>query len=234
MLWARGVPTRSRKKPPEQAKLERRQDILAAAREVFARRGYHPTTIDDIVAQAGVARGTFYLYYEDKRAVFSELVDRFSAKVTMAIARIATDDVTRSVGSQVRDNIRAILAACLADRAMTKLLLTDAIGVDSAFDRRITSFYDEVVQLLTESLREGQSLGIVHEGEPRVLAYLMIGSLKEILYQAVLLGLGEESADALTKQVFDFFARGSLVVGEGGAARPRGAESRLPPSPRRA
>ncbi|MCC6214931.1 MAG: TetR/AcrR family transcriptional regulator [Polyangiaceae bacterium] len=228
------MPTRSRKKPPEQAKLERRQDILAAAREVFSRRGYHPTTIDDIVAQAGVARGTFYLYYEDKRAVFSELVDRFSAKVTMAIARIATDDNTRTVGSQVRDNIRAILAACLADRAMTKLLLTDAIGVDSAFDRRITSFYDEVVQLLTESLREGQSLGIVHEGEPRVLAYLMIGSLKEILYQAVLLGLGEESADALTHQVHDFFARGSLVVGEGGAARPRGAEGRLPASPRRA
>ncbi len=185
------------KKPEKLPKAERRQQILGAARDVFARRGYHQSTIDDIVAEAGVARGTFYLYFEDKRAIFSDLIDRFAQQLTMAIVRIDPEDAARTVSEQVRENIRRILSACLSERTMTKMLFTDAMGVDPAFDRKIQSFYDAVVQLLTESLKDGQTLGIVTDGEPRVLAYLTIGALKELLYQAVTLGLAEESAEVL-------------------------------------
>jgi AcrR family transcriptional regulator len=215
----RTPPRTSRAKPAKPAhkssamrKVERRQHILGAARDVFARRGYHQATIDDIVAEAGVARGTYYLYFEDKRAVFSELIDRFSAKITMAIMRIALDDPARSVAEQARANIRAIMGLCLAERAMTKMLIMDTAGIDPAFDRKLATFYDQVVELLEESLRDGQSLGIVADGEPRVLAYLTIGALKELLYQAVALGLTEESAEALTEQIYRFLCSGYLRV----------------------
>jgi len=193
-------------------RLERRQHILAAARDVFARRGYHDATIDDIVAEAGVARGTFYLYFADKRAVFSDLVDRFSARISVAIQRIDPDDRTRTVAEQTRANIRAILGVCLAERALAKILLADAVGSDAGFERRLNTFFDEAIQLLSESLRDGQALGIVRDGEPRVLSYLTIGALKELLLQAVTLGLAEESADALAAQVFAFLAEGCLRV----------------------
>ena len=201
---------RAKKKAGALPKNERRQQILSVAREVFAKRGYHQTTIDDIVAQAGVARGTFYLYFEDKRAVFSDLVDRFAGQLSVAIVRIVTDDPGRSVVEQVRENIRAIIGTALTDRAMTKILFTDAVGIDPAFDRKLQTFYDSVVQLLTESLKDGQTLGIVADGEPRVLAYLTIGALKELLYQAVTLGFAEESADVLTQQMFTFLGGGYL------------------------
>jgi AcrR family transcriptional regulator len=188
--------------------------ILTAAREVFAKRGYHQTTIDDIVLSAGLARGTFYLYFEDKRAVFSDLIDRFAAKLTMAIDRIVTDDPTRPVANQVQENIRAIIRTCLAERPMTKILFTGAVGVDPEFDRKITTFFDTVVQLLTESLRDGQALGIVADGEPRVLAYLAIGAFKELLYQAVSLGLSEESAEVLLQQMYNFLRFGVLRVSD--------------------
>ncbi len=216
--------TRAKKKSAALQKTERRQQILGVAREVFSKRGYHQTTIDDIVALAGVARGTFYLYFEDKRAVFSDLVDRFAGQLSMAIVRIVTDDPRRSVVEQVRENIRAIIATCLADRAMTKILFSDAVGVDPAFDRKLQTFYDTVVQLLTESLKDGQALGIVSDGEPRVLAYLTIGALKELLYQAVTLGFAEESADVLTQQMFTFLSAGYLRLPDakpGKAARRR-------------
>jgi AcrR family transcriptional regulator len=206
----RNVPAPSRKSDTEKKKTERRLQILDAARDVFARRGYNQTTIDDIVAQAGVARGTFYLYFDDKRAVFSELIDRFAAQLTGAIQRIVTDDSSRSVADQVRQNIRAIVATCLAERATTKILFTDAAGVDPAFDRKLLAFYDSAVQLLTDSLKDGQALGIVADGEPRVLAYLSIGALKELLHQAVTLGFAEETADVLTHQMYSFLSRGYL------------------------
>jgi len=212
------------KAPPKKTALpksERRQQILSVARDVFARRGYHQTTIDDIALQAGVARGTFYLYFEDKRAIFSDLIDRFASQLGMAIVRIVTDDPKNPVADQVRENIRRIIATCLLERSMTKILFTDAIGVDPAFDRKLFTFYDTVVQLLTESLKDGQALGIVDEGEPRVLAYLTIGALKELLYQAVTLGYSEESADVLTQQMYSFLSGGYLRVGANQPSRKR-------------
>jgi AcrR family transcriptional regulator len=209
----------SRKAPSKKTALpksERRQQILSVARDVFARRGYHQTTIDDIALQAGVARGTFYLYFEDKRAIFSDLIDRFASQLTMAIVRIVVDDPQRPVVEQVRENIRAIIATCLTERSMTKILFTDAVGIDPAFDRKLFTFYDMVVQLLAESLKDGQALGIVDEGEPRVLAYLTIGALKELLYQAVTLGFSEESAEVLTQQMYSFLSGGYLRAGGGG------------------
>ncbi|MDP9001704.1 MAG: TetR/AcrR family transcriptional regulator, partial [Myxococcota bacterium] len=62
-------------------KPERRQQILNVARDVFARRGYHNAKIEDIVTAAGIARGTFYLYFEDKRSIFEEIVDRTIARL---------------------------------------------------------------------------------------------------------------------------------------------------------
>ena len=204
------------------SKAERRSTILAAARDVFAKRGYHASTIDDIVAETGVARGTFYLYFEDKRAVFSDLMDRFFTALTMAINRIDVAAPAAPVAEQARANIRAIIGMCLADRAMTKILLSDAHGVDPAFDRKLATFYDAVVQLLTDSLREGQTLGIVADGEPRVMAYLTIGALKELLYQAVTLGLAEERAEVPTQQIFEFVSEGYLRV------HPRDARAKKP------
>jgi AcrR family transcriptional regulator len=222
--------TRSR---AELAKAERREQILRVARDVFAKRGYHQATIDDIVARAGVARGTFYLYFDDKREVFSELIDRFATQLTQAIQRIVTDDPENPVVEQVRANIRIILRTCLVERAMTKILFTDAAGVDPAFDRKLATFYDTVVQLLTESLKDGQALGIVDDGEPRVLAYLTIGALKELLYQAVTLGFAEETADVLTQQMYGFLSRGYLRVREDEQPEPRAARKTLHKKPRK-
>jgi AcrR family transcriptional regulator len=191
-------------------KSERRAQILARAKEVFARHGYHAATVDDIVAAAGVARGTFYLYYEDKRAVFADLVDRFVARVHLTIQHIDTNDSGRSVGLQVRGNISRIVALLLNDRAMTKILLTDALGMDADFDRKLRAVYDEIYQLLADSLTEGQQLGIVAEGDTRIMAWLSGGAMKELLYQCVVGGAAELTAEKLTDQVFDFLRAGYL------------------------
>src|SRR5690606_21514979 len=145
---------------------------------------------------------------------FAELVDRFATQLSSKIVRITTDDPERPVAEQVRDNIRAIIGVCLAERVMTKILFTDAPGVDHEFQTRIVSFYDTVMQLLIESLKDGQSLGIVADGEPRVMAYLSLGALNELLYQAVTLGLAEASADVLTQQMYTFLSEGYLRVAE--------------------
>jgi AcrR family transcriptional regulator len=193
-------------------KAERRQQILEVARDVFARRGYHTAKIEDIVAAAGIARGTFYLYFEDKRGIFEEIVDRTIACLGMSIVRVDPHDGARSVADQVRENIRRIVRILLEDFATTKILLSDALGVDPAFDRKLLSFYDEMSSLLEGSLRDGQGLGVVRDGDVRLMSWLTMGALKEVMFQIVQRGAVYDE-DKLVEGTFAYFAGGYLRVG---------------------
>jgi len=59
----------------EQTKVQNRQAILDAAREVFGEIGYETATVRDIIRRAGLAAGTFYNYYRSKEEVFAALAD---------------------------------------------------------------------------------------------------------------------------------------------------------------
>jgi AcrR family transcriptional regulator len=195
-------------------KAERRHVLLRAARDVFATKGYHDAKVDDIVATAKVAKGTFYLYFPDKRSVFSELVDLLFSRMGGAILKV---DPAADVDEQIKHNIRAIVAVLLDDPALTKILLSYATGMDPAFVTKIRSFYDGVKAMLAASLTEGQRLGIVTSGETKRFATFTVGALKELLFEHVNgeVALGrEEIVDA----VFGFLSSGYLRTGAAPAA----------------
>ena len=67
----------------------RRQAILDAALTVFAERGYEAARLDDVAAHAGVAKGTLYLYFEDKEALFEALVRSAVSPILDTVANAA-------------------------------------------------------------------------------------------------------------------------------------------------
>ncbi|MDB4946480.1 MAG: Transcriptional regulator, TetR family [Labilithrix sp.] len=190
-------------------KTERRQQILAHARDVFAKRGYHAAKIDDIVAAAGVARGTFYLYFEDKRAIFEEIVDGTFGRLGAAVMRVDTEHATRTVGSQIEENIQRIVHTLLDDPGTTKILLSDAVGLDPAFDRKLVVFYEQTGKLLEDSLVDGQNRGIVAPGDARMFAIMTLGAVKEIMYQVVMHGL-DYPEERIVTEIFRFLSTGYL------------------------
>jgi AcrR family transcriptional regulator len=202
-------------------KAERRHALLRAARDVFATKGYHDAKVDDIVATANVAKGTFYLYFRDKRSVFSELVDLLFSRMGAAILKV---DPGADIDEQIKHNIRAIVAVLLDDPALTKILLSYATGMDPAFVTKIRSFYDGVKAMLAASLAEGQRLGIVAPGDTKRFATFTVGALKELLFEHVngeITLAREEIVDA----VFAFLSSGYLRTG---AAQGTSAEAPPP------
>jgi AcrR family transcriptional regulator len=187
-------------------KAERRQLLLRAARDVFATKGYHEAKVDDITALAKVAKGTFYLYFPDKRSVFSELVDLLFRRLGAAILRV---DTGGEVEAQIKHNIRAVVAVLLDDPALTKILLSYATGMDPAFVAKIRSFYDGVKALLVASLEEGQALGIVAEGDPKLFATFSVGAMKELLAENVE-GDAKMQREEIVDAVFRFLQAGYL------------------------
>ena len=75
-----------------EAREARREHLLNAAVRCFARKGYHPTTVDDIAAEAGVSKGAPYVYFDSKEALFQELHDSWdcglAARIEAAIAHL--------------------------------------------------------------------------------------------------------------------------------------------------
>ncbi|MBN2358942.1 MAG: TetR/AcrR family transcriptional regulator [Deltaproteobacteria bacterium] len=178
---------------------ERRAQVLAIAAAVFAEKGYHAAKVDDIVQRARIARGTFYLYFEDKHALFGELIDGLLGRLRTAIRRI---DVAapEPVIEQLRANVRRVVALLFEERALTKIMVSDAVGLDPGFDDKLLSFYGQVRSVLEGSLSEGQRLGLVQPCSPQLAATAVIGSVKEIVYQSIFgrLQVGvEEVVDSL-------------------------------------
>jgi AcrR family transcriptional regulator len=207
-------------------KAERRLELLRAARDVFATKGFHAAKVDDIVAAANVAKGTFYLYFRDKRSVFSELVDGFFQRIGAAILQV---DTRGDVKAQIEHNIRAIVAVLLDDPALTHILMSYATGLDAAFVDKIESFYAGVRRLLEEALIEGQTLGIVATGDPKLFAAFTIGALKEILFENAV-SKPNLHREELVTSLFAFLERGYLRV----AAVPTDAPVRPEEEPRAA
>ncbi|MGW8180415.1 MAG: TetR/AcrR family transcriptional regulator [bacterium] len=75
---------------------ERRQQIMQAAMSCFARKGYHKTTMDDIVAESGLSKGTLYWYFKSKDELFFSLVNSFFLEVQQDMDAIFEQDTTAS------------------------------------------------------------------------------------------------------------------------------------------
>ena len=78
----------------------RRSSLLRAARTVFCQKGYHAAGVSDIVAEAGVARGTFYNYFESKRAIFQAVLLMLMDEVAGVVVPIRLDaDVSETIAA---------------------------------------------------------------------------------------------------------------------------------------
>ncbi len=189
---------------------QRRRQILEVAKTVFAEKGYHEARIDDIVVGARIARGTFYLYFNDKRTIFEELIDGFLVRLGEDIRAIELGEGYAHPAVQLHDNLRRVVGEFLADAAMAKIVLSDVVGLDSAFDQKLMAFYATVTGMIQRSLTEGESAGLVRPGNHRVRAFCLMGIVKELLYQ-VMMRKADIPVDDLVSTVMSLVVDGLLT-----------------------
>ncbi len=93
---------------------ERKQDILNAALVCFARSGYHQTTMDDIVAEAGLSKGGVYVHYDSKKALFQSLLTWTIEQFAFDLDRMPSTDST--VIAQLKALMRAMVESMASPR----------------------------------------------------------------------------------------------------------------------
>jgi AcrR family transcriptional regulator len=160
---------------------ERRDQILHSAMEVFAHKGYHATSVGDIIKRAKIARGTFYLYFENKRQIFEAILEMALQGLVSRLCRIELSPQNPPPLEQLRDNVDRIIAFLLSERELTQILLRHAEGLDEEFDRRLSVFYETLTELIEGVLRTGQLMALVRPCDRQIAAACILGSVKEVV-----------------------------------------------------
>lgn len=180
------LPSDGRSARAERKRRDRRRQVLDCALAVFSEKGYHDSSISDIVERAAIARGTFYLYFENKRAVFEELLDTFIQRIAEAVQRVNLLPGEPEPMEQIRQNVVRVVDALKENAEFTRLLLRQAVGLDTEFDQRLFDFYGKMVDIIEHALVLGQEMGLVRPCHPRVTAACILGSVKEVANQYLL------------------------------------------------
>ena len=160
---------------------ETRAGLLDAALRVFSRKGYHATSISDLVAEAGVARGTFYLHFESKNQVFLALLDALATAFPTALRGADTSPDAAPLHAQLVDIIERLLVATRANRAVAAILFREAFVLDSDVQTRVRQFEDALHDWLTRSLANGQRLGWLAPHPPDVVATALFGMVRQAI-----------------------------------------------------
>jgi len=151
-----------------------RERLLAAGRELFARYGLRKTTVEELARAAGIAKGTFYLFFPSKEALYAEVLLSVIPDMVKSLLERSfgvTDDVREALFLYQKELVRLIegdelVRAITTDRSSWENLLS----VDwSEFRRR--GF--ESLKPLVETIREAQARGEMVEGDPWELVQLL-------------------------------------------------------------
>lgn len=147
---------------------------------MFAEKGYHATSITDLLEVADIARGTFYLYFTSKRAIFDELLDNFFEHLKAQVRVIDVTPGARPPLDQMREIVTHVLETLVGNGDLTRILLHEAMGIDIEFDAKVRDFYGRILELLQGALDTGKQLGLVRECDEVMTSYCILGSVKEL------------------------------------------------------
>lgn len=137
-------------------KTQRREQLMASAREVFVSVGYHAAAMDEIAARAGVTKPVLYQHFASKRDLYLALLDEASRRFLKLIraALKSTDDNQQ----RVYETIRAFFRFVTHDDADYRLIFESDVSNLPEVQRRTHKVGDQTAQMVADVIAEDTGL----------------------------------------------------------------------------
>lgn len=203
----------------------RRDQILRSAVAVFSQKGYNDAAISDIITRAGIARGTFYLHFTSKRAIFDDILELCFRRILDHLRPVSLSrplDRTH-VLEQVRDNARRLARLIASERALFHVLLAEPGGLDPVLLGKVTDFYARLAQWIAESLDLGIRHGVVRACNTKLAAHALLGMCRGV-FGAWVNEIEPIAEDDFIEENLRFLRSGLLLIEKG--ENKRGAPGR--------
>jgi AcrR family transcriptional regulator len=192
--------TRARRRPAtsDQQKSQRRDEIIAAAKKVFARNGFHDTTIADIAKEAELAYGSVYWYFDSKDDLFRQLiaVEEYGLRTHVAVALAKSGTQFGFAEAPFRASLRATFEFFDANPATAKLRFRDAYALDSRFDKQLGGVYERFIDDIEMLVAAAQHRGDVVAAPPRLVAYMLTALIGQMAHRRLSTDDGISAAEA--------------------------------------
>lgn len=208
----------------------RQKEILDTALHLFFLNGYKNTTVNHIIQEIGIAKGTFYHYFKSKEDLLDRLIERFNEE-TLKIAKTIIHDQTLSAPEKFQQTLLAIRNVKVENiELMITLMRFLQDDQNIRFKHKLNQAYlDLFVPLFSLIIEEGKWEGTFRTGDPETMAQLILGmafSFSDILTQMLLegdldrveikltsyvnaierlLGLREGTLNLIDRRVLDYF-----------------------------
>lgn len=157
------------------SKIERRTSLLAAGRAVLAEKGFEATTVSEIVARAGVAQGTFYLYFPSKVALVTALNHELDERILEAVrAALSFADTAAKI---VEDGVSAVFKQLEHYRDILHILHAHSMLAQDTNDRgkHLATYHSLITDLIIQRQATGE---IASEVNPYIAALLISGLIE--------------------------------------------------------
>ena len=163
-----------------------RERILDAAMELFSAKGFHDTKLDEIVAEASASKGSIYFHFPNKEKLFIALVDQFAD----LIERRAKEAIAGESDSirRVQAALEAVLETFSKYRRPAKLLLVQAVGLGTVFERKRIEVNDRFVLLIKTYLDDAVADGSIPPVNTQIVSHAWMGAIYNIVIQWVYTG----------------------------------------------
>ena len=204
------APRRSARRSPGEggtvATIDKRDAILKAATEVFARRGYFQSQVADIARAAGVAAGTVYLYFRSKDDLLVSIFER-TMKDTLAAGQEAIADVS-DASDRLRRIARLHLERMSRDRDLAVVFQVELRQSTKFMERFSSTYLREYIGIIRDTIADGQAAGTFRrEFNPTIAAKVLFGALDEMATNWILTRR-KYSLAAQADEVIDLFLNG--------------------------
>ena len=174
-----------------------REKILASALKEFGKVGYHDASIVRITEGAGVAMGTFYLYFDGKLAVFNELVEDLNRRLRHRMTQAIVDAPDRLAAE--RAGFRAFFEFTTEVPQLYRIIRQAEFVSPEAMHLH----YGRIVEGYQRALAAASDAGEIAPLDPEVSAWALMGIGEIIGMRWILWQEGEDGAPAIPDDVLD-------------------------------
>jgi TetR/AcrR family fatty acid metabolism transcriptional regulator len=164
---------------------DKESDILNAAIEVFAERGFHDTKIHTIADRAGIATGTVYLYFGNKENILLRIFETFWEEVYNSLENINRSDSLKSF-EKYNFLIDSLFDYFSRNPSLALLYINEQNYLMNKKPEQFTSFYQKTISLIETYLTEGISQGAFDSSiNVSIASCFFLGGFRLLLHELV-------------------------------------------------
>jgi len=135
----------------EARRQQRRARLTQAALAMFAARGYHETSVDDIVARARMSKSAFYEQFDSKEQCFREVLAQEGGELIHAVIAAAAGGHDHR--DRMRRGIRAFVVACYKRSAVARVMLVESVGLNASVEEVRHQLEGRFAHMVAEEVR---------------------------------------------------------------------------------